>query len=680
MTIERVSGADFPDRFRYGASKTTLLRTSAGRDVLRADGQPTKRSKGNTTDFSKARFVAWDGEGISPIENRAQNYVLFGNSRGRYIRTNSERDTLRTARILDLLISEEMADPHAIHVIFGGSYDTNMILVDLSDSHLERLWYTGRVYWNQYRLEWRRTKYLKVTDRELNVSVTLWDVWPFFQTSFLKALRTWSIGDVDTLDRIEAGKKDRNGFRFDQIDEIERYWRSELDCLVKLMQAFHHNLKHVGFHINRWDGPGAVASWLYRHYGTKAHKLDISKYPKVREASQHAYAGGRIELIRYGNHEGRVYLYDINSAYPSRIAQLPSLVGAKWVHHRGHRHHSTPFSLYRIRYTKDDVGDISPLWHRADDGSVNFGEQLEGWYWTPEYDAAVKHRAEHVEVVEWYEFVGDQDSRPFAWVEEMYRQRLQWKQEGNPAERILKLGLNSLYGKMCQQVGWQEGRQIPPYHQLEWAGYVTSATRAQMYDAAMTNPDAIVGFETDGIITTGELTGLTLGKGLGEWSVEEYSGVTYVQVGVYWLRNQDGTWSTKHRGFDSDVLTRDQILKLWSEQETGGIKKLGAPFPSTRFRGLGISLHQNNMVQWRSWTREPRLLRIAPDSNTKRHFDPFRNRAELVNGLHDTLNMAKGDGKLSRKHKLLWVDGERSPNPIDEYEYDRFDNVIWEDR
>jgi hypothetical protein len=86
------------------------------------------------------------------------------------------------------------------------------------------------------------------------------------------------------------------------------------------------------------------------------------------------------------------------------------------------------------------------------------------------------------------------------------------------------------------------------------------------------------------------------------------------------------------------------------------------------------------MMQWRTWSREPRLLRIAPDSRTKRHFDPFMNRADLVNGMHETLNMARGDGKLSRKHKLLWVDGETTPNPIDDFEYDRFDNVEWGDR
>ena len=82
----------------------------------------------------------------------------------------------------------------------------------------------------------------------------------------------------------------------------------------------------------------------------------------------------------------------------------------------------------------------------------------------------------------------------------------------------------------------------------------------------MQYPDDVIGVETDGIYTTHKLD-LPLGKGLGEWGVEEYTSMTYVQSGMYFCTTADGKNITKYRGLDKGTLTREMIYAGWARFE-----------------------------------------------------------------------------------------------------------------
>jgi len=225
---------------------------------------------------------------------------------------------------------------------------------------------------------------------------------------------------------------------------------------------------------------------------------------------------------------------------------------------------------------------------------------------------------------------------PFAFLRDLFTLRAIWKREGNGAEKAMKLAINSVYGKMVQQLGYlskevKEGEKKtngkPPYHQLEWGGYVTSYTRAQLFRACMQKPTAIISLATDGIYSLEPLD-LPCGKELGQWEYHEHTDMTLVTSGVYWYTNiepnEDGVMVEKehtfYRGFDAGTLTRDMILQSW---ELGNHVVLA---PSTRFITLGAALLPNGgreaqkkrFKEWRTWKTIDRVLSLDMTHVVKR--------------------------------------------------------------
>jgi hypothetical protein len=133
-------------------------------------------------------------------------------------------------------------------------------------------------------------------------------------------------------------------------------------------------------------------------------------------------------------------------------------------------------------------------------------------------------------------------ARPFAFVKEYYARRKAIKQEAkyNIAELVIKLTINSLYGKQAQRLGGMPGkppRCANPYY----AACITASTRRRLMEAALLDPFAIVMFATDGIVATRPLFGLPRAYPktdkritLGDWEVEDnLRGGIFLQSGVY---------------------------------------------------------------------------------------------------------------------------------------------------
>jgi len=206
---------------------------------------------------------------------------------------------------------------------------------------------------------------------------------------------------------------------------------------------------------------------------------------------------------------------------------------------------------------------------------------------------------------EGWELVGQCECSPFWFVEGLYNKRAALKKAGDGAHVGLKLGLNSMYGKLAQQIGWDPGPplKLPPYHSLEWAGWVTSHCRAQVYRAAMSAPDDIIAFETDAVFARTPLD-LSIGERLGEWEATEYSSLTYLKSGMYFGTKTNGTEVEKMRGVNKGSITRQQMIDALQNDDD----VLHAE--QTRFITLGQALHQD-FSKWTNWITAPREIKIA---------------------------------------------------------------------
>ncbi len=616
-----------------------------------------------TIPAEQRKFIAWDGEGVNLRgEQKPQSYVLFGSSVPDISPLISEGH-LRTFEILSYILRVGERYPNAFHVGFAFGYDSNMIVQSLSQASLTKLHAEGKVTLrrrdgSKYHIQMRLGKWFSVTrfrpnyDRRKNphakLTVRIYDIFGFFTKKFVTAYEEL-VGPAPA--EVKEGKDNRGNFKELGPAYIEKYWRIEIEMLRQLAEELRVRLYSAGLRITQWHGPGALAS-----FALKQHRIDeaMAKCPDpVREAAKYGYAGGRFEIYQLGRISGRrIYSIDINSAYPFGISQLPNLNIGTWSHVYGT--HTSPirkiarFGIYRVRLlpqSGDRLNEISPgpLFHRDKMGNISYPWNVEGWYWSPEVRNLFRINPERYQILEGWEYrwtrtqydispEGQSSSQltniyaPFEWVKETYNKRREWKEKGYASQLALKLMLNSLYGKMAQRVGWNtETWEAPKWHQLEWAGWATSLTRAMLWDVMRQIPfDQLIAVETDGLYTTMDPSELGIydSKELGKWEVSSYDEIMYVQSGMAWLRKGD-EWKCKRRGLDARTFGLDACIDYLRQLAPN---KPWLPYDgtTTRFIGLGAALNSAKPLRechcvWRTSVRQ-----IKPGMNGKRVHIPFQ--------------------------------------------------------
>lgn len=685
------------------------LRAASAAVRQRATGYaPRRQTNPNPTLWEHGEFVAIDGEGFSDGEafdiriganrtrytGRGHNYAYLAASDGSEL--YNPDGYLSLFSCLEFLCRIVETNPRAILVAFGGSYDVcHIVCRDLDRAAVAQLINSdkkGKLHVSDddydYLLEYRPRKCFTIQRWPLHelrwtfdrngkrvstphLTVRLWDVWGFFQDSFVGVLKKWVPGDPD-YDFVRRMKGDRSIFERSEIAEIKRYNAAELRLLVKVMNRVRDAINDLGLKITRWDGAGAIAAAMMTKHKVKEHKNEIPE--NVFHAARCAYSGGHIETCKVGYYCGPVHHYDVNSAYPDQFRNLPSLIGGKWESGNGNPPHG--YTLVKLDFAFPEGLPFYPLFYRNDDGSILYPSRGSGWYWFSEYEVALRYynssngktSACHFRVAEWYHFRSDTDERPFSWVEDYYSKRQDYIRaaraggfESGP-EKIIKLGCNSLYGKTAQQVGARydvEGNlRLPPFFQLDWAGYVTAGCRAKIMAAAIQRPSAIIGFATDGLFSTGKLDLYTPDeKELGAWEYKIHAGITTVMPGVYWLHDED---EIKHysRGFDKKNMADPQIVHDgWKR------KKTQLPISLTRLIGLGSACSSESYWQLRGCFADTKRSLRLDGKNSKRYPISLRNvkphlgLIDTIPQSHDIADLLGFEVPPSAPFPVAWIDG-----------------------
>lgn len=647
-------------------------------------------------------FIAWDGEGIAqeelPVmhargyyrwedsrkfffnyEHIPQPYVLLANSKGDRI---TDENGLSTTSCLDLILDTKVRYPNSIFVGFGFNYDVNQILKDVPESQLRRLYEEGRARFSGYGIKWYSRKSFLVSNFRKHRSAVIYDVFSHFQSSFIKACEKYLGEDDPELEIIRKGKEKRDVFSWDELDDfIIPYNNTELSMLVRMMDILRADYEAVDLVPSEWYGPGAIVKKAFFKHNVRINR-DIPK--EVLDASQSAYAGGRFEQFKMGRHEGTVYQYDLHSAYPAAAVRLPDISVGYW------EHVSTfepgTFGVWHISYKQSNengrlyTNGPQPLFCRSQLGLISYPSEVRGWYWTPEAELVSDN------ISEGYVFRSVSDNRPFAFIEAMYDERRLLKSQGSSSERALKLCMNSAYGKLCQTIASDNGP--PRWHQLEYAGYITSYVRAQLYRALQLNPDAAIAVETDAIISTLPLA-LPLSDRLGDWEEKTYDEITYLQSGFYYTL-KDGTLDVRYRGMDKGKdgqpagLPYDFVLDYLRNNTGVTFGHLASlPCYTSRFVGLGLSLCTSSV--WRSWEKKPKKIILdEPRSGPRKGMSKRAHMRESCAWCEDGISMydamhdlfISGANGLSYARDLPWreVDDQVDP-PLDWGEW----YGIWED-
>jgi DNA polymerase type B, organellar and viral len=661
-------------------------------------------------------MIAWDSEGID-LDGRGQpqRTVLLGCSAdvADPLQIESPDDVLSFEDIAEYMLWVSATNPDCWHIGYFFSYDQNMIIQSLHWAIKQRLYEDGhsRVTGKngrQYEVDLIPGKMLKISRRGSDKqSITI-------ATRFTVAYESLFPDRLDTPEYaiIEEGKKARGANSYDDIPTVRKYWQAEIMALEELGTALRDLMWDNGFELQAWSGPGAFANYLRKKFQLTRHewggKEDNIPMP-VHEAAKSAFYGGRFEQFLAGRIDGPVAAIDINSAYPAAFCQIPSLAkGGEWVRVTGPSS-PTAFGLFHVLFRAPhhpalperglSLGSIKwpptfhpmPFPYRTHNKMVKYPEAVDGWYFTPEVVAAQKAFGDAVQVIDGWEWIANEpDCYPWRDVfEEMYGRRLELKAAKNPAQMVFKLGPNSMYGKMAQRIGWKRTKKAPASHTLVIAGYITSYTRALIFDVARQIPEGqLVAIETDGIYTTADPSTLDLPNGtgnwLGQWDLDRYDEMLYIQSGFYMMRKGDKWKKPKTRGFAPEQITPERLTEYlasltpgdWPELELAG---------ANRFTSLGASIARSMTktgfnfpkatAMHCTWVQDKRS--IDPSGKGKRthshrHCPACAEGQSALDGSHPlfvTRKLFKDEEEhhgypMTKPHDLPWEAGYKEPEWI----------------
>lgn len=515
-------------------------------------------------------YVGVDGEGVG---RKPHNYVLLAVSddSGRFQR-HIEGERLVTVECLDFLLS---LAKHTRRLFgFALNYDITMMLRDCPD---EFLYYLMRpdlrvkdenkgpepISWGDYEMNITGSMFRLSKNHGdfAGESITLWDTWKFYQAKFVKALQDWKIANQEVWDRIANMKNMRNVFTQEMLPEMRGYCLDECMYMAQLTRRLVEAHKEVGLELRDFHGAGSTAKVILKKMGIKHKRREPP--PEFMPYIMRAFFGGRFECSVAGRLPGKIYNYDISSAYPYHITRLPCLEHGNW---------SMTTDIDRVRGAKAACvlwhNGTRPEWEHSVPESVPWGPfpfRTEkgtilfpvaggmGWCWKDEFFSAL-NVFPHMKITMITAIVLESncDCQPFKDVPTYYIERVKLGKDNKG--KILKFGPNALYGKLAQSVG------NPEFNSWVWAGIITSNTRGQLLRAMGAHRDMrnLLWVATDGIYTreklllerpydTGTYHVISDGKykPLGGWE-EDWTddGMFCARPGVYFPLNVDEIDST----------------------------------------------------------------------------------------------------------------------------------------
>lgn len=624
--------------------------------MVRKTGANSQKNNQKNNQDKPRRVTALDGEGIS-LPSGEHLYTLlvsYDSLTGQERITENWQSGIATEQILGHLlhalpgnggrlpngekrIGSGLHTNH-INVMYFGNYDVVMWLKDLPEEAKTALWKSGWVIWTglpdsnfnrsglAFYIRYIPSKmfFVGLLDRKdaheiqdagkapeiykwpyKKAHTLIYDVSGFAQQAFVKTLKEW---DVE-IGAIEHMKKERSNFTASDKRDITNYCISECRALTKVIQKMDKVFKDEGINLTSWHGGGALAGWFLKHYHAKEYIADPIN-PETMQAVFGAYFGGRAEIF-YSGLVGKVFDYDLSSAYPWAITQLPNLKEGRW-YHSDDFDAGARFALWRVSWdtSKSAYPTYAPLPYRSK-ARVYWGDTGQVWAHAVELKEMMRiFGPQYFHVYEgWVYAPVNPQERPFNWVRELAERRVRYKLMGDRRAVPYKYGLNSLYGKMAQhQVDYSLQAMYQSYY---GAGLITAFTRASIarfiFSDGHDNSDVVM-IATDGVFCKKATRKYRVGLGLGEFDFKGASDeMLLIQPGVWWTP-QDTDKRT--RGFGKASIGWNDVVQIWKDKGVAG----RIDFEETRFIGMGSCTGWGNFSEYGRWVSKPRHVRFFPST------------------------------------------------------------------
>lgn len=358
---------------------------------------------------------------------------------------------LSTDTILNELTKRKFSD--GVSVWYNLKFDADVIFAGLPEKNLQDLKIENQTDYNDYEISYLPGKSLRI--RRHKCTYEHYDISQILPGGLESVSQDWVTNTGGKLnDDLDVEQFTDPQYVRDNLTQIERYAEQDARLTRDTWASF---VSVAEGELDVPCGKPYSTGYLSADYirSQLNHKPSWT-LDSMQSMAWESYHGGRFEVQTRGLVDS-VVMPDINSAYPHVMSQLPDPATLEW------ESVSTPTladirdadrGFVEITVTTDKSRPWQPFAVKIDD-SVKY-PALEDYRLT-----AVKEIFTHAietGLIEDYEihsaYLGyewDITRYPFEWIQDLYQTRKDWESEGRtkPA-RILKIILNSAYGKTCQ--------------------------------------------------------------------------------------------------------------------------------------------------------------------------------------------------------------------------------------
>ncbi len=439
-----------------------------------------------------------------------------------------------------------------LNFFYNIDYDVAAIAKYLPRKNLIQLMSFNHTNYQGYDISY--VPYKCFTIRHNKIVCKYFDLWQYYRMSLDAAARKYLQGEhKDPIDREKLGTQE--SYWKQNLHEIIQYCIKDCQLTAELARILQQKLNSIGI---SFDNPYSTGSLSVRYIS------NYYEFPKFVPTEWNKYAyltyyGGRFEVIRKGYFD-HIIIQDINSAYPYQLTELIDISRGKWVK-VDDLDEDADLGFYRIVIHSTDDSLVQPFSFRSSNGLVYYPEFHDILHFTTQDELlfALDNYDIDISVVDGWCFYADEYYYPFATIERIYNERKKVKKTDPVLQLVLKIIMNSLYGKMAEKTRVLvesdfilateyveiDGEIVPArrYYRAGkifnpvYASLITARTRLMLLEKAHKNEDKVVAMFTDSILSTKRI--VESSDVLGEWSDEGEGEALIVGCGVYTIRNEN---------------------------------------------------------------------------------------------------------------------------------------------
>ena len=505
----------------------------------------------------KPHFIGIDTE----TYNENGNLICMCNSETEHImlrNNNAEKQFTMKQYFNYFLVCQEKIS-NSIFLCWNLKFDASIILKSLPENILTELDLEGEVEYDEMKIKYIPKKCLTISHKKRHKSVRIYDAMQFYISSLDDASITY-LNEHKKYTGIYQDKKFPNVINTSEMDLIVQYCKLDCKLTSQLMDLWVEKFySSFNFYPKQYYSVGAIAVTYVK---TQIDDMPVfMKAPfEVQELAYQSYYGGHFEIYSRGKHK-KIFHYDINSAYPDAMVNMPDFLNGTWLEIRSlddFLKHQDHVGFYKI-HTIVSEERIAPFLFRDAENLIRCpsGEFITHLT-SMELKVALESFKVEIKFIQGWCFVPNkkQDNKFGELVKSMYQTRLE---QTDPLQKtVYKYLINSLYGKFAQSRPKPKGLFSPIC-----ASYITGYCRAKLLEAIKDNKKDIVMLATDGIFSTKPLPVDTSGnKILGHWEADYHPLFFLVMAGIYSYNTKDNpVMESKSRGFGLTTYNPETGMK-----------------------------------------------------------------------------------------------------------------------